>query len=313
MTIKLKSHHDCDGLISGHFATFGITDSEIDLTADTFGDTKGLTKEDWMLDMKPNNPNWDGTCIDHHFPHPKERKYKLIPDIPDEYFHYANAIVPASLITFEYFKDKIPKEEWWKVAAGVCGDGQPELIPKEIFDMCPTLLKYVSTSLYQSYGQWKISTRPLYETLSSSLNAFLRKGEFEQAINIIKYSSTPLDIYNNDEVKMAKSDIRGDFTQAVKDADVFEFSNLAVVVFFSQYRMSGYIASSLQKELSGKTIMAVNKRDGSLSLRGSFASYYKNKLKPLSYLEIDGHAAFMGGKVKKNYTKLISDMSELIQ
>ncbi len=59
--------------------------------------------------------------------------------------------------------------------------------------------------------------------------------------------------------------------------------------------------------------MAINKRDGSLSLRGDLAHYYKDKLKSLSYVEVDGHNAFMGGKLKKNYTKFITDLNETLQ
>jgi len=310
---KLKCHHDPDGLTSGHFATFGVPNSIIDMTGDEFGSVKGLTKDDWMLDMKPKDPNWEGTCIDHHFPHPSNRKYTLIPsDITDDIFSVISSVVPASYITWNYFKDKIPKEEWWKLAIGVNGDGQPELIPNEVFNMCPTLLKYVSTSVYQSYGQWKINSLPLYTVLASGLNAFLRKGDFEAAINVIKYASTPMEIYDSEDVKIAKREVREEFTQAVKDCDIIHFDNLAVILFKSNIRLTGYIATKLQKELDNKTIMAINKKDGSLSMRGSLAYLYKERLKPISYLEIDGHRGFCGGKLKKNYSKLIADMSELL-
>lgn len=313
--VKIRAHWDADGIISGHFATFGIPNSilEIGIHDKGFGNTEGLSKEDWMVDMKPSDPSWNGTCIDHHFPHPKERKYTLIPNLPDDVLETSNSIVPASLITWNYFKDKIPKEEWWKLVIGICGDGQPELIPNEVYMLCPSLLKYVSTSVYQSYGNWKISSRPLYETLSSAVNSFLRKGDSESAMNLIKYSSSPMDIYNSEDVRYAKQEVRSEFMVAIKDANVIHFSNLAVIIFQSKFRMSGYIASSIQKELDGKTIMAINKNDGSLSLRGNLAYYFKERLKDIPYLEIDGHKGFCGGKLKKSYSKLISDMSEILQ
>jgi hypothetical protein len=309
----IRAHHDADGLTSAHFATFGISEGTIEFPkSEEFGDTKGLSNEDWMVDMKPKDPTWGGNVIDHHFPHPKERKYKLIPELSDDDINNSNAIVPASLITWNHFKEKIPKEEWWKLCIGLGGDGQLELTPNEVFQQCPTLLKYVSTSVYQSYGQWKVSTKPLYETLSSSINAFLRQSEYEQAINIIRYASTPIEVYDNDDVKTAKSNVRNEFSVAVKDSDIIHFDNLALVIFHSKYRMSGYIASALQKELDGKTIMAINKRDGSISLRGNLACLYKEKLSKIPYVDIDGHRGFMGGKLKKNYSKLIADLSEIL-
>ena len=78
--IKLRCHHDADGVTSGYLATFGVPNSKIEFypIEKGFGWTGGLGKDDWMLDMRPQDPKWNGTCIDHHIPHPEPHKYKLI-------------------------------------------------------------------------------------------------------------------------------------------------------------------------------------------------------------------------------------------
>jgi len=298
--MKIIAHHDADGITSAHFAQFGVGEVEI-IFPEKFGDTKKFEKGDVMVDMRPDNPDVEGLVIDHHLPHPEKHKYKLI-----------SADYPASLIAWETYKKKIPKKEWWKVAIGVMGDGQPELIPTEVFKECPSLLKSVKTSVYQNYGKWNVSMFPIYKLLSSNINAFLRKGEYDSALNLIKYADSPHTIYASEDARIAKSDVKHDFQTAVKDSEIFDYGNLQVVVFYSKYRMSGYVGSSLMSAFNNKTIMAINKRNGSLSLRGDLATYYRDTLKDLTYLDIDGHAAFMGGKLTKNYNKLISDLDEIL-
>ena len=298
--IHIFAHHDSDGVTSAFFANLAIPNSEIVVT-DEFGDTKKWKKGDWMVDMRPDNPMIEGTVIDHHLPHPENRKYELISDD-----------VPASLITWRYFKDKIPKKEWWKLAIGLMGDGQPELIPTEVYDECPTLLRMVKTSIYNSYGKWNISMYPMYKLLSSSINSFLRKKEYDSAVNLVRYAESPMDIYTSTDVRMAKQDIKNEFTNALKDAEIFEYGNLVIVTFHSRYRLSGYVGSSLLTSLNEKTVMAINNKDGSVSLRGDLATYYRDKLSGIKYLQIDGHPGFMGGKLTKNYHTLISDLNNIL-
>lgn len=312
MPKRIFSHHDSDGVCSAHFLSLVTPDSSIKIT-DEFGSTKGWQKGDIMCDMRPDNPNIEGVVYDHHFPHPEDRKYKLIPEFPLKYFEYTNAVVPASLIVWKEHKDKIPKNQWWKLAIGLGGDGQLELMPTEVYDISPMLLQNVSVSIYQSYGNWRVTSIPLYMHLSSCINSFMRKGEYESALNLMKYADNPMDIYSSEDVRIAKLDVKNEFTSATKDANIFPFDeNLIVVIFESRYRMSGYIASSLQSDFYNKTIMAINTRNGSVSLRGKLASYYQNKLKDIKYLTIQGHKEFMGGKLKKSYHTLIKDLNAIL-
>lgn len=289
--VTIRAHHDADGITSALFTSYGVPESEIEIqpTGKDFGDTSGLTKDDWMVDMRPTNPEWAGTCIDHHFPHPKDRKYKLIPEIPDEYVHLARDIVPATYISWNEFKDKIPKSEWFKICIGLGGDGALEMVPKEVFDECPMLLHNVKTSAYQSYGKWNINTFPLYSLLSSCINAFLRKGDYETAIYVMKFCQSPMELYNLPDVQIAKKDVANDYKTCIVNSEMYEFGNLVVILFDSKYRMSGYVASSVMDSFRGKTIMAINNKTGSISLRGKLAPYYKYKLSELDYINLDGH------------------------
>ena len=302
----LRCHWDADGITTALFTSYGVPDSEVQIgdCEKPFGYTEGLGKNDWILDMKPDNPEWDGNCIDHHLPHPDKHNYKLI---SKEY--------PATLIAWELFKDKIPQREWWKLSIGLVGDGQPELIPNDVFKQFPSLLRRVKTSVYQSYGKWSVNIFPMYKLLSSGLNALLRKGDTESAWNLLKYSTTPEDIYSSETVSIAKNDIKKDVTNAILNSEIVNYGNLSIIVFHSKYRMSGYIASTLENSsfTQGRTIMAINKRNGSLSLRGDLAEYYKDIItNKLDYITIDGHLKYMGGKLFKNYDVFLADLDNIL-
>jgi hypothetical protein len=301
----LRCHWDADGITSAHFASFGIENSKVEVgnCEKEFGDTTGLTRDDYILDMRPSDPNWEGNCIDHHLPHPEDRKYSLISEV-----------YPATLITWKHFKDKIPKNEWFKIAVGLAGDGQPELIPNEVFQACPALLRRIKTSAYKSnYSRkWSVNKLPMYKLLSSGINALLRKGEYDIAYGILKSASSPQLLYNSEDARIAKLDIQNDLKTSISDSEIVTYGNLGLILYKSRYRMSGYVATVMEEALGGRTVMAINKRNGSLSLRGDLASYYKEKLKPLDYLIIDGHVKYMGGKLKKNYLTLLDDLDNIL-
>jgi hypothetical protein len=298
---KIRYHHDADGITTAYLASYGIKNAKLEGWDGKFGDTTGLKSGDWMVDMRPMQ-NMEGlNVIDHHLPHREDRKYNLISDE-----------VPASLIAFNKYKEDIPKSEWWKVAIGVMGDGQPELIPPEVFNQCPQLLTRVKTSSYQSYGKWKISYYPTYKLLSSYVNSFLRKRDFENALNLIQYSQQPSNILHSVKAQMAKLDVRKEFENIIKTCDSYDFADISVFIFQSDYRMTGYIASAMQGSLDGKTVMAINRKDGSGSLRGELAYYFRDKLDSLDYLLIDGHPGFCGVTVTSNPDNLIEDLVKLL-
>ena len=302
--VVIRCHHDADGIISAYFLSFAVPNANIEIWGGDFGDTTGLKKGDWMVDMRPNT-NMEGlNVIDHHLPHPyDEIKYNL-----------TGEEVPASYITWKKYKEDIPKSEWWKLAIGLVGDGQPELIPTEVFDTCPTLLSKVKTSAYQSYGSWKMSYYPVYKLLSSYVNSHLRRGENKEALDLVKFSQNPINVLSSTKAQKSKSYVKSSFENCIKSCNSYEFDNLAVFIFSSEdVRLSGYIASTMQSALSGKTVLALNRMSGRGSLRGDLAYYWRDKLKHLEYLIIDGHPGFCGVSCTVNPDTLVEDLMKGVQ
>lgn len=301
---KISHHHDADGIISAYFTKYHIPDANI-VRPETFGDTTGWEKGDYMVDMRPRDPTVDGFVIDHHPDHPglTERNYSLV-------WGYK----PASLLCWEKFKDEIPKDEWWKAAIGAAGDGQPEKLSWEIYESCPELIQDYTTYMGKSYGKWKTSSFPIYKMLSSPVNAFMRYREYDTAWDIISQSKSPMELLENREVQIQKSKLKKDFQRIMqKHTTVIPMRNLKMqlAIYDSKnIRLSGYIASVLEGSTRTAT-MAVNSVNGSLSLRGDLANYIKYKVEQLDYVHVDGHDGFMGGNVDKDPWKMYRDLMKL--
>jgi len=302
--VVIRAHHDADGIIAGYFTAFNpdLTEPKIELWDGKFGDTTGLKSDDWMVDMKPIQNLKGLNVIDHHSPHFDKPLYNLTFDT-----------VPASLIAWNKFKDDIPKTEWWKVAIGLGGDGQLELIPTEVYAACPQLLAEVKTSAYKNYGKWSFGNYPVYKILSSYVNSLLRKSEYTEALNLVRYSEGPLNIIHSQKACAAKRDVAMEYENIVKTCELYNFPKLALILFNSDYKMTGYIASSLQEYLENKTVMAINRQNGTGSLRGDLAFYWRDKLQYLDYLTIGGHPGFCGVSVTGNPDNLVNDLIKLME
>ena len=298
MTV-IRGHHDADGITSAFFTSFGVPHPVIEIWNGSFGDTTGLNSGDYMVDMRPKQNLKGLNVIDHHGPYPLDRKYNLTTDD-----------VPASYICWNKFKDKIPKEEWWKLAIGLMGDGQPELIPYEIHEMCPQLRsQYKTSSKY--YYKWNVNYFPTYKLLSSPINSLLRIGKMDSAVKLITESKNPLDILNNVEANEAKEFCKKERDKLIHSSKSYDFSDLAIFIFESDIRMSGYLASVMQNALN-KTVICINSKSGRGSLRGDLSLYYRDKLKHLDYLIIDGHPGFMGVSITENPDVFIYDLIDII-
>jgi hypothetical protein len=300
---NLRYHRDADGIIAAYFASFAYPDSNLQIWDGEFGDITGLQKGDVLLDMRPRT-DLDGLIVyDHHGPYPKDHKYIL-----------TTGPEPASFIVWNKYKDIIPKEEWWKLAIGLLGDGQPELIPYEVLEQCPMLLTKIKTSSYQDKYtfKWKTNYFILYKLLSSGINALLRIRAYETALNLVKKAKTPMDIIHDKDSKLAKGKVKSEFESINRTCEVYSFDNLKLCLYESSYRMAGYVATMMNLE-DEVTTLAINKVDGSGSLRGDLALYWKGALKDLDYLEIDGHPGFMGARLKGKPERLIKDLSERLK
>jgi len=301
--VKIRYHHDADGISSAYMCHFGVKGAELDGWDGIFGDTTGLTDGDWMVDMRPIIDMKGLNLIDHHGPHSHLKNVNLV----------SVKETPASLQCWEYFKDSIPKEQWWKVVIGVVGDGQPELIPPEVFEECPMLLQNWKTSIYQNYGKWKPNYFPMYKLLSSGVNALLRMHKFEDAINVLKFSQTPDEILTDTRVARAKGQVSAEFKRIMDNCKAYQLPFLDVYLYESKYRMTGYVASTMGSA-TDKTVIAINTLNGSGSLRGDLSAYIRYKTKHLDYLTLDGHPGFMGLKIKNGVgTEIfIDDLIKLI-
>jgi len=302
MTTIIRGHHDADGITSAYFTAYGVRGSKMEIWDGAFGDTTGLKAGDWMVDMKPIQ-NLEGlNVIDHHLPHPEDRKYNLV---------VSNRPEPATLLCWEYFKDSIPKDQWWKVAIGVNGDGQPELIPPEVFEEHPILLQNWKTSIYNRYSKWTPYYVPLYKLLSSGINALLRKHDMESAINVMRFSNTPRELLNDDKVIRAKAQVSAEFKKITETCDSYSIPYLDIYLYKSNFRMTGYVAQTMGSS-TDRTTMAINTQDGSGSLRGSLSGYIKYKTRHLDYLTLDGHPGFMGMKIKVGADVFVKDLISIL-
>jgi len=298
--ITIRAHHDMDGLCSGYFLSLVIPNSTVQIWDGQFGDTTGLKPGDYMVDMRPKQDMEGLTVYDHHGPYPDEHKYTLI---------YSEE--PACWIVWNKHKDEIPRDKWWLLAAGVIGDGQPELIPYEVFKECPKLLTKVKTSAYKDKytGKWKQNYFLLYKLLSSGINSLLRIHNLDAALELVKNAKSPEDIITNKLVKQAKAKVRAEYDAIMSSCQIYNFDNLLLYIYESNYRMAGYIAT-VQNQEESTTVLAINKTDGSGSLRGDLALYWREVLKDLGYLEIDGHPGFMGARLTDTPSVLVDALSK---
>jgi len=302
----IHAHHDADGVTSAYFLYRHLGGKADIYFPPEFGLTDTWKTGDWMVDMRPDNPDIQGTVIDHHPNHDENRKYKLI------WRHY-----PASLITFELFKEDIPEKEWWKLAIGLMGDGSIEYLPYEVASKHKYLMKEIHTSTYwdSKRGEWKINDYQLLKLLSSPINALCRVGKEDYAFQLLKIAKNPFQLIDNQEAKEAKRQVSDEFARIIKSMKYIILDKLVIVTFSSNMRMAGYIATRVgQDKWSDKTVMAINTETGKLSMRGDLTLYYTGLLNEnIPYIEISGHPGFSGGKVElENLDNLIQDLIEVI-
>lgn len=297
--VKIISHRDADGITSAVFASLGLNTNEVVFPKE-FGDTTFMSKDDWMLDMKPKE-NKEGNVIDHHLDHPIDRKYNLV---------YGN--LPASYLTYSFFKSKIDPKEEWKLVIGMVGDGYASAIPSEIFFKFPGLLKKAQTSIRQTYGEYKINFIHQYKLLSSPVNALCRVEKEKDAFKLVLNAKTPEEILSDEEAKNAKNIINIEVQNALNNSVGYKYRDLHVVIFNSDFSIGSQIAQKLSND-TDDVILAINKYNGELSMRGDLAMFFKDIIsKNLEYVEMGGHPGYIGGKIK-NIDKLISDLDELFK
>jgi len=284
--LKVAFHSDADGIGSLSLAKCVLDIKEIN-SPDIFGDYE---EEDLSLDLGPPiSKNFKGIVIDHHVH--ENPYYPLIHDV-----------VPTGLIVYNLWKDKIPKEESWKVVISLVGDGQPELIPNEIFELHPYLLQKRG-NIYKTYSKINIYDYPIYLMLSSPINSMCRTGNIIPAVKLVTRAKDPLDIL---ESEIAKNDIL--LVSKEEDRIFQDYKEINVLndyclfySFRSKFKMCGRIAGKLQNQDRNRTYIVLNEENGAISIRGYLASFIGSKLKESGFT-CGGHAGFWGGHLLENQT-----------
>jgi len=293
----LVYHHDADGVSSAvlWMLAHGLSPDDIEArAADYFGEV--YTDDKICFDMVPEDPEWEGICFDHHPQHPETHRYTLYWDT-----------VPTTLIVYNKFKDSIPDEEKWKVVVGLVGDGQPELIPVEIFDMFPNILDEV---LYVYNGEVRFSL-PRYKLLSSGINSLMRLGKCDYALRLLYHAKRPEQLLFDEEANKARDMIRNEYNKVLREAQFIKLTNNIVYIEFeSTVDVTGRLATDYADRL-GCTVVAYNMANGKVSIRGDLALWIVKRLNEKG-IEAGGHPGFCGANLEPG-TNFLDILREVVR
>ncbi|MHC1572058.1 MAG: hypothetical protein ACXQTL_04845 [Methanosarcinales archaeon] len=284
--VKLVAHGDADGIYSAaeFMAANGYRMTDIQVVfPKKFGDCPADST--YVLDMVPIDPNLEAEVWDHHPLHPAEHRYKL---------HFDSA--PTGLIIYKQFRRAlVEKGKDWYVAGSLAGDGQPELIPPEVFRRHRQLLDDV-LFIRESYGSYSVSSYPCYLMLSAAVNNLGKIGHPEVALQIVLDADNPLEIIHNDKVRQARDQVSKETSRAIKLVEAVDLKYVQLAIFESEYAIQSTVARKLH-ETSHKTVVAFNRALRALSIRGPLSAIVVEKLRPLC-TEVGGHLGYAGGTLK---------------
>lgn len=295
---KVAIHDDADGITCGVLLNLVYTIHDV-FCPQEFGDAED---SEVVADMIPKEKNKPYLVFDHHPNHPPkgERKYTLVWDV-----------VPASLIIYNIFKDQIPKDERWKVAVGVVGDGQAELIPTEIWRDFPELMDGYST-VYEKYGL-KFSMYPIYARISSGINATCKLAEdkWYTGYQVLKNASSPIDLIEDPSLVAAKALLREEYRNVLKETHPIDLPYIRFWKIKSHMKMERHLAPIAMKN-SIKSTMIVNDLTKKISLRGALTVLICEQLNKMGY-NINGHPGFAGGQLRPDQEPedLLKDLKKI--
>jgi len=297
---KLAFHDDADGVSSAVLLSYIFKINKVWAPAE-FGEwpikpyqVNGKTEipPDACVDMVPQNPAWEGFAIDHHPGHPPEgkRSYQLI-----------LGAAPTAVVVYTLFREVIPKDQRWKMVVGAVGDGQPELIPPDIWRDYPMLLEETVTS-WERYGKIETSNFPLYLRLSSGINAMCKLPEkWYNAYSVLRNAKSPWDLVNDTTLKSAKDIIDGERSKVYRETNPIQLRNgIRVWGFNSETKIERTVSWEMWDK-DKRTIVAVNMTTGRGSIRGTLATLVYEHLSNNGF-QASGHPGFGGLRLKPNQT-----------
>jgi len=288
--LNVAFHRDADGVYSCALIS-EIFEIKNIYSPDRFGDYSffstgdKIEKVDLSLDLgQPLDDKFEGVSIDHHV---HEAPYYTL--IWDRY--------PTAVIVYLTFKDKIPRDKYWYVAGGAVGDGQPEVIPDEIWEAHPSLLDEFC-SIYQSGGQVRLYPMPLYRHLSSPVNALCRIGGAVEAVNIVRECRRPEDLIRHPVLQDAQRKLANEERSILSNFKPRCIrGSVYLMVIESEYYIAGRIASKLKSSKGFKTFIVINLTKREMSMRGDLAGYIGRRLKKRN-IYCGGHPGYFGGEIK---------------
>jgi len=299
---KLAFHDDADGVSSAVLLSYIFKINKIWAPED-FGEwpikpykVEGQEQleipPDACVDMVPANPQWIGLCFDHHPGHPPEgqRGYQLI-----------HGDGPTAVVVYTLFRGVIPKDQRWKIVVGAVGDGQPELIPPEVWREFPVLLEETVTS-WERYGKIETSNYPLYLRLSSGINAMCKLPEkWYNAYMALRNAKSPWDLINDTTLKSAKDIIDGERSKVYRETSPIQLRNgIRIWGFESPSKIERTVAWEMWDK-DKRTIVAINRTTARGSIRGTLATLVYEHLSQYGF-KASGHPGFGGLKLKPNQT-----------
>lgn len=286
--IPLISYHgDADGIASLvlYLKGKGLSLNVVDYYCPSkFGDVG--KNPDVVLDQTPKDSDWSGLCYDHHNQHPEERDYELVFDD-----------IPTSGILYEEFKDVLDREDAWKVVIGIAGDGQPELVPQEIWEDYP-ILQTTSGWTKRNYGNLKYYTQPVYSMIKTLINAPARMGAEEVSFTTLWEATSPIDILFDETLRTYKKNLDKEMRSVEKKMKLIDMRDIAYAEYSSEMRL--YINMDL-KQSTGKTAVILNTNNGKVSATGPQARSIADFLNEKG-VDAGGHQGYCGGHLPETMT-----------
>jgi len=304
--LKVNYHSDADGVSSCALiaSIFNIERSKyFPISPSHFG----MYKEgDLALDLgSPLVKSWNGCIIDHH-EHPDNPSYPLV-----------LGQVPTGLTIYHALKDHIPDDRKWLVVVSCVGDGQPEAIPSELWDMYPELW-HMSGNVYKNrYGGLKAYPYPLYAKSSSPVNSLCRTGAVSKALDVLLRARNIRDVINNVSAQLAQKEVSVEENRVLTDQNnpvqVESIGNFTIVTYKSKFNIAGRIGANLSKGDRNNTYIIINEITKEASVRGVMTIYLTNKLNEVGYLA-GGHSGYGGITLLQTQTttELINDLRRIL-